>query len=114
MRLKIGDEVWVAATTVRNSGTNNTNCYYIPVKARIHKIEEDRRGRFFFVSKKNKCKCYRPRYLSKKERKGWKGWEITTISNQQWGLPSNVVSRSWDKIKKITDKTNKYLRERKK
>jgi hypothetical protein len=108
VRLKIGDEVWVPGITVQGSGTNNTKAYYLPVKARICRIEETEgyheNIKLFHVIKKNKCKTYKTR---------WSSGDITSFSSN-YGYKSDQCSRSWNKIKRYTDLCNKSVRSYKK
>lgn len=40
-KFKLGETVWCRGLTVRNSGTQHTNAYYLPVKCEIWRVQSE-------------------------------------------------------------------------
>lgn len=100
MRIKVNEEVWALGITVQRAGTQNPNAYYIPIKTIVGRIEELSWGRIFHVQPKNKkVRTFRRR-------------NITNLANH-FGYNKNMVSRSWNKVKRIADEYNKAVFRRK-
>jgi len=92
----LGDVVWCVGSTVRNSGTQHPNCYYLPVKVEIRQSylgnawDDDHHLYYYY-----RYQVFRPDPL-KRKTKSYRGTSITkTVYDggaENWCLETDISS----------------------
>lgn len=110
-KFKLGQEIWSLGLTVRKSGSQHTQAYYLPLKHRIWKVEIQECYDYNNGSKKYIRYLYGVKRPDKYEKrtKEYKRWKIT---NSAWnGGHQNIceekyISTSKKRILKICHEWN--------